>query len=207
MAELTLFYSYVQDYITGKRIPPSEQKPLSKGVIGVKQFYNAEIATFKGFEFAYSSLVSKKIVFSTNIAYTMGTINKATKTLLDPTTNQVTGETTINNDPLGEIPPLETNVNLAINLLNRKLNIIIGSRIICSQNRVSEAFYEVKTPSTVLFNISGLYKINEKIHISGGIHNIFNEYYYEHLNRRMIGSSDKLYEPGRRFFINIKIIL
>ncbi len=207
-AELTVFYSYVQDFIAGERIPPSQQKPLSLGVLGVKQYYNAEYATFTGFEFAFSSPIKNKLVFSANAAYTMGTIGEATKAIIDPSqpvNQQVTGDTLLLNDPLNEIPPFEANAKLMLFLFDRKLNLNLNTRIIAGQNRVSEAFYEQTTPGTVLLNFYAGYKLSEKVTLNGGVYNLLDEYYYEHLNRRMIGSSQKIFEPGRRFFINVTI--
>jgi iron complex outermembrane recepter protein len=206
--DFTVFYSYVQNFISGKRIPPTNQTPLSMGVLGVKEFYNADYATFSGFEFAYSTPLHKKLVFSANAAYTMGTIGEATKHIIDPSqppNQQVVGDTLLLNDPLNEIPPFEANLNIYVNLLDRKLSLHFNSRIIASQQRVSQAFYEETTPSTVLFNAVARYNLSERVSISGGVHNLLNEYYYEHLNRRMIGSSNKIFEPGRRFFVNLSI--
>ena len=42
---------------------------------------------------------------------------------------------------------------------------------------------------------------------SVGIKNIANTAYYEHLNRRIIGYEEKLYEPGRSFYINLLLSL
>jgi len=207
-AELTVFYSYVQNYITGQRIPPSQQKPLSLGVLGVKQYYNASYAVFSGFEAAYSTPAHKTLVLSANAAYTAATIGEAVQALIDPSQppgQQVIGDTLLLNDPIGEIPPFEANVNLALNMFHRKLTLNLNTRIIASQNKVSQAFYEQTTPGVVLLNLSAGYKLSEKVHINGGVYNILNEYYYEHLNRRMIGSFQKIFEPGRRFFINVSI--
>ncbi len=210
VAEFTVFYSYVQNYIAGQRIPPSQQRPLSVGVLGVKEYYNADYATFTGLEFAYSTPAHKRLVFSANAAYTMGTIGEVAKAIIGPAQpvgQQVIGDTLIQNDPIGEIPPFEANANLMLNLFDRKLALNLNTRIIAAQNRVSEAFYEETTPGTVLLNFSARYKLSESVFVSGGIHNLLNEYYYEHLNRRMIGSSSKIFEPGRRFFINVTVKL
>ena len=50
--QLNGFYSLINDFITGRRLPPAVQKPLSKDVLGVKQFYNAGNARLRGFEFS-----------------------------------------------------------------------------------------------------------------------------------------------------------
>jgi outer membrane receptor protein involved in Fe transport len=41
--------------------------------------------------------------------------------------------------------------------------------------------------------------------VSAGVNNIFDVSYYEHLNRRIVGSTEKLYEPGRMLFVNLNL--
>ena len=36
-----------------------------------------------------------------------------------------------------------------------------------------------------------------------GVENMFNTPYYEHLNRRIVGSTERLYEPGRVFYFTV----
>jgi iron complex outermembrane recepter protein len=209
-AQITVFYSYVQNFITGQRIPPSQQKPLSSGVLGVKQFVNAKSAIFTGFEFGYSTPVHRMLVFSASAAWTAGTIDEAVQAILDPdlpVSQQVIGDTLLLNDPLSEIPPFEANAFLKLNLWDRKMSLSFNSRMIAPQNRVSIANYEQTTPGTVLFNVTAMYKFSEKLSMTAGVYNLLDEYYYEHLNRRMIGSLQKIYEPGRRFFINLSVNL
>lgn len=206
--EFIVFYSHVSDFIIGNRIPPSVQRPLSLGVLGVKQYTNADFATFSGFEFAVNSPQNRKLVFSANAAYTMGTIYEIQKAIIDPSlplAQQVIGDTLLTNDPLSEIPPLEANFKVQANLLERKLSLEFHTRYVASQKRVSSAMYEKETPDVLLLNFSARYLLKEGIYISGGINNLLDTYYYEHLNRRMIGSSSKIYEPGRMFFVNLSL--
>jgi iron complex outermembrane receptor protein len=208
--EFNVFYSIVQNFILGRRIPPSEQKPLSMNVLGVKQFYNAELATFTGFELGYVLPEEYKLGARVTAAYTYATLSEVTKQLLDPTkviSQQVIGEETIYHDAVAEIPPLEINVSVNYKFCKKKLIPRISTRIVLDQGHVSEAFYEPATPGFALLNLGLSYKHNDMISVSGGVNNLLDQDYYEHLNRKMIGTTAKLYEPGRVFYINLFINL
>jgi iron complex outermembrane receptor protein len=207
-AEFNIFYSLVQNYITGRLIAPSVQKPLSMNVLGVKQFYNAGLASFTGFEFGYSLPTAYKLGANVTVAYTHATIYEVTKQILDPTqtiSQQVVGEEVLQNDAVAEIPPLEANVSISYKFLKKSLIPRVSARIVLDQGHVSEAFYEPSTPGFVLFNLGLMYKYNDHISINGGVNNLLDKAYYEHLNRKMIGTTAKLYEPGRVFYINLFI--
>jgi iron complex outermembrane receptor protein len=51
------------------------------------------------------------------------------------------------------------------------------------------------------------YRFNDYLQFSGGVNNVLDEAYYEHLNRRIIGSASNFYEPGRIFFVNMIVNL
>ncbi len=75
--------------------------------------------------------------------------------------------------------------------------------MVAAQNHVSEAMYEQESQG---FVTAGLYFdliFNRYLNISAGVDNIFDNAYYEHLNRNIIGSTNNLYEPGRVFYINL----
>ncbi len=201
-AEINVFYSLVQDFISAKRLPPSEIKPLTNSVLGVKQFYNAEQANFMGFEIAYSTPQDYKWGLDLAASYTMGTIDEATKHITD-STGAIIDDEVVTDDPISEIPPMELNASLHYKFMKSKLVPLINFRYVADQNRVSEAFSEEATPGFLLLNASLSYKHNDNLRFNTGVQNIFNTLYYEHLNRRMIGTSQKLYEPGRVFYVNV----
>lgn len=84
-------------------------------------------------------------------------------------------------------------------LLKGKLIPKISYRLVAAQHHVSEAFYEAEPPGFSLLNFSVSYNLYKNININAGVNNIFDMSYYEHLNRRIIGSTEKLFEPGRIF--------
>ncbi len=200
-----IFFSMVTDYISAVIVPPSEVKPQTKGVLGVKRFINIDKAYLTGFEFLYSTPEEKKWNASLSAAYTMGLNPKATQQIIE--NGQVTGEQTIENDPLPEIPPFEANLAFSYHFLKRKLTPGINFRIVAEQAKVSEAYYESTTPGFNTVELTLAYRYNEQLTIYGGISNLFNTNYYEHLNRRIIGSKAPYLEPGRVCYINLIVKL
>ena len=197
------FISIVNNYILGKIIPPSVIKPSTQGVLGVKQFSNVDQVYLTGFEFTYQSPSQFKWGVVATAGATFGTNPSAVKYLI--TNGQVTGEETIYNDPLPEIPPLEGAVTLSYKFLKAKLVPRFKVRLVNAQNRVSQAYEEFKTPGFITTAFSLSYNPFNFVSVTAGVENMLNNPYYEHLNRRIVGSAEKLYEPGRVYYINLML--
>jgi len=181
------FYSYVKDYISARLLPSSVITPGTIGAPGVKQFINVDNARFTGFEVGYTSPKTYKLGMSIIAALTYGRIPEVTKYII--VAGQVTGDTLIKNDALPEIPPFETTISLNYRLLKGKLIPKLSYRLVAAQHHVSQAFYEPETPGFSLLNFSVSYNVNKNIIINAGANNIFDVSYYEHLNRRIVGST------------------
>ena len=179
---LSGFFSYVEDFISAKEVPPSVARPQTKGVLGVKQFINIDHVYLTGFEFSYKSPDANDWEVELNAAYTLGINNSLS-----------------NNDYLAEIPPFEANLNLNYKLLKRSLIPSLSLRMVASQNKVSNEFDEDATPGFGILDFNLVYRYSHNISFIGGVSNIFNTAYYEHLNRRIIGSRSPFYEAGRVF--------
>lgn len=199
--KLDIFASLVNNYITGLPVPASVATPKSMGALGVKQFNNAGNACFYGFDASYNS--ERFYGFSAIVAatYTYAILEKATKNIIED--GQVTGQVEVKNDAINEIPPLEARINLNYICLNEKLQLNAGLRLAAAQNHVSQAFYEATTPAYTLVDASLAYKPVKWMSFSAGVQNLLNEAYFDHLNRRVTGTTDKIYEPGRSFFANL----
>ncbi|MCF8365109.1 MAG: TonB-dependent receptor [Bacteroidales bacterium] len=193
------FYSFITNYITGIKLPPSQVMPQSAGVLGVKQFQNIDKANMYGFEFLWISPPRFDWGVNLSAAYTAGINPEATKYLYE--NGQTVGQEIVKNDPLPEIPPFEANLRLDYKF--GRFVPRLHLRWVAEQSRISEAYDEKATPGffTAGFNVN--YRFNEILSMAGGISNIFDEAYYEHLNRRIIGSQAVLYEPGRSFYLNV----
>ena len=197
------FYSYVKDYISAEMLPSAVIMPATLGAPGVKQFVNVDNATFTGFELGYTSPQAYKLGVSVIAALTYGRIPSVTKYIMKA--GQVTGDTVIKNDALPEIPPFETTLSVNYRLLHGKLVPKVSYRLVAAQHHVSDAFYEPETPGFSVLNFAVAYKVSKNVDIRAGVNNIFDVSYYEHLNRKIIGSTEKLYEPGRVFFVNLNL--
>jgi len=202
LAQFNVFYSLINNYITGKLVPPSEQKPLTKDVLGVKQFYNGGNARLNGLEFTYALPFKYKFGLNVIASYTAGTIDKTTVYIKNEN-GDIIGNEEILNDRMSEIPPFEATAIFKYKFLKNKLIPKFVFRVVAAQNKTSEAQFEESSPGFYVASFSVFYEFNKYFNVSGGVNNIFNKAYYEHLNRNIIGSNTNLYEPGRVFYLNL----
>ncbi|MFO7615443.1 MAG: TonB-dependent receptor [Bacteroidales bacterium] len=202
MVTFSIFYSHVRDYVTGTLLPESVVKPQTRGVYGVKQFINIDYAWLTGFEVVYHTPVSHRWLLEMSAGYTYAVNPLATYHIIE--NGQVTGKAEAKNDPLSEIPPLEGTLKFSWKFFNGKFIPKADIRAVASQNRISKAYDERTSPGFILAGLSLFYQFNKVLELSAGIDNIFNNAYYEHLNRNMIGSREDFYEPGRNVYINLR---
>jgi len=202
-----LFSSLVQDYIGSQILPPSVINAASMGVLGVKQFNNIGNAHFYGGELLINSPEKYPFEIKASTGYTYAYINEATKYLFS--NNQVVGNEIIKNDPLPEIPAMNTLFTFLYKFNKPKIQPKIDIIYTLPQNFVSKANYESTTPDYMLLKFSIMYSFKSFLLLNIGVNNILNDDYYEHLNRRVISTNPsekiKLYEPGRSFFVNLSL--
>ncbi len=198
--ELSAFYSFVQNYIGGELA--AGQKPLTQGVYGVKKFENLGNANLYGFEFAYATPSKYNFRASVTAAITQGSIDGVQELIYDDN-NLLIDTKTIDNDPLGEIPPFNANLNLSYKLFNNKLIPQVNVRYSAAQDRISVSMGELPTDAFTLLDASVVYKYSQHLNLVVGVNNILDLAYYEHLNRRVLGTNTRLYEPGRVIFTNL----
>jgi iron complex outermembrane receptor protein len=197
------FYSIITDYITGIKLPPAQIMPQTQSVLGVKEFQNVEKAFLYGFEFLWFSPERWKLGIQLSSALTAGYNPEGIKYIYE--NGHPTGTEIVKNDPLPEIPPLEANLKLNYHFLDERLNTQLHFRAVVQQKRISGAYDEMTTPGFFTAGANVTYRVNAHLRLAAGISNIFDAAYYEHLNRRIIGTNLALYEPGRSFYLNVII--
>ncbi len=197
----TGFFAFITDYVTGTRVPPSVVKPQTAGVLGVKRFINVDHALLYGFEFLWRSPLILNWGANLSVSYTAGINPDATQYIVE--NGEVVNSRKVKNDPLPEIPPMEAGLKFYYNLLNQSLVPELNIRMVAAQSRISAAYDEEATQGFAIAGVNVLYKYNRQVSLAAGVNNIFDKAYYEHLNRRMIGSTRSLYEPGRIFYLNV----
>lgn len=199
---LNTFYALIQDFIGSNRLAPTVITPQTLGVLGVKQFENIDLVKVYGFEFGFTSPEKYKLGVAASGGLTYGTVASIEKYVLTGST--VTGDTLLTNDALSEIPPFEATVNVHYKFFNGNLVPSISARFVADQNHTSMAFYENKTPGFALLNCAVSYKFLKYFEVQASVSNVFDRAYYEHLNRKIIGTKANYYEAGRVFAIQLK---
>lgn len=198
----SVFYSYVNRFISGVLVPETVAKPQSKGVYGVKQFQNIGDVWLTGFELSWKTPDSWKWGASADAALTYGVNPEVERYIIQ--NGEVTGKETLKNDALPEIPPLEGNMEVFVKFLNGKLVPRANVRLVAAQGHISQAFEEKESPGFVVAGLSFTWQAHPALNVSGGIGNLFDQPYYEHLNRRMINTPGNLHEPGRSCFVTLR---
>lgn len=179
--ELTLFGSYMTDYISSIK---TDLKPQLATSPGVRQYVNMDEAMKTGFELNFKQQLVNNLSHSLGVAYTYG------KDLVLDT-------------PLPEIAPLDLRYGLMGHFFDKKLQTGINLRHVIAQERVSEAFGEGTTPGFTLLDVDASFPIGKMLLIKGGIQDLFGETYYEHLTRPIGSDKTPMYAPGRNYFLMV----
>lgn len=181
--ELTLFGSYMTDYISSIK---TDLKPRLATSPGVRQYINVNEAMKTGFELNFKQQLVSNLSHSLGIAYTYGKDLES-------------------DAPLPEIAPLDLRYGLMGRFFNAKLQTGINLRHVIAQERVSEAFGEGATPGFTLLDADASYPIGKMLLIKAGIQNLFGETYYEHLTRPIGTDKTPMYAPGRNYFLMVSL--
>lgn len=184
---MNFFASYLQEYISSTI--DSSLRPRLASSPGVRRYLNLEKAMMTGFELSISYQLNSMITASMDMAYTYG-LDLSAKT------------------PLPEIPPLDMRLKLISKHFKGKLQPELSIRHVLAQQLVARNFGETSSPSFTIADLSAAYRFSKTVGFRLGITNLFNEHYYEHLNRAMrIPSGTPLYAPGRSFFATLNLYL
>ncbi len=177
-----IFVSYLQDYIYSVIDP--NLVPRLPSSPGVRRFINIDEAFKTGFEISWSQKLFAGLQHQLGIAYTYG-------------------QDMERDEPLPEIAPFDLRYALSGSYLKNKLSLELVIRFVGEQSRISNEFGETVTPSFTLLDINIGYQVSDKLSINAGVKNLFDENYYEHLNRSVRGTNNAIFAPGRNIFTNL----
>jgi len=180
----TVFYSFMKDYITAI-VDESLPRKFMPSVppIYAKRFINVDNAMQTGFELYFNYRFTNSLSFLSDVSYTYGQ-NKDF------------------DEPLPQIAPLTA--HLSMKYEKEKYWVNFKSRLVDSQDRISETFRETVSPGFATFDISAGVKPFKGMTIGAAVLNIFDAAYYEHLNFSYKNSSimnGRILEPGRNFTV------
>lgn len=181
--EFSPFVAYLTDYITAEK---TDLTPRIASSPGVRQFVNIKSAIKTGFEFSFNQYIGAGIQHQFAAAYTYGQNLSLT-------------------EALPEIAPMDIRYALIGNHLENKLHTAIRLRHVIGQNRISESFGERMTPKFTLLDADVSFNFTNQLAIKGGAQNLFNQTYYEHLNRPIGVDRMPMFSPGRNFFVMLRM--
>ncbi|WP_321372822.1 TonB-dependent receptor domain-containing protein [uncultured Draconibacterium sp.] len=182
---LNVFTSVLRDYISSEI--REDLQPAMNTSPGVRQFVNIKKALMTGFEANWAQQFNSFLSQDLSLVYTYGK-------------NQELDE------PLPEIPPLELQYRLQANLAEAKIKPEILFRHAMKQDRIATSYGETETPSFSVVDAKLSWLISSVFTMTGGVQNLFDEAYYEHLSRSVRSAEARpIYSLGRSFYATLTI--
>jgi len=176
------FAAFISNYISSEI--RDDLTPRMSSAPGVRQYKNLDRALHSGFELSWKQEYLSQLHQIVELAYTYGK-------------NEDTGEA------LPEIPPMEFRYRLSGSFFQQKLRTEAIYRHSFKQTRIAESYGENETPAFDVVDLKASYALTPKINVRGGVNNLLDEAYYEHLSRNINGSTRPLYSPGRSFYVSV----
>ncbi|MFZ4462696.1 MAG: TonB-dependent receptor domain-containing protein [Bacteroidales bacterium] len=187
IVSLDIFTSLLRNNISS--VIDTSLIPMFPSSPGVRKFINIDNAYRTGFEIIWKQSLSLYLQQRVSIAYTYGQNRDI-------------------DEPLPEIAPMDMRYSISGNLFKGKLHPAVNLRYSLKQGRISADYGETATPAFALVDLNFSYQLNKIINATAGIQNLFDEAYYEHLNRSIPGNpSIEIFEPGRSFFLSLTVDL
>ncbi len=183
--DMSGFYSHLSGYISAV-VNPDIPMLIPSMANGVKQFININNAYKYGGEISTTYDLTAWFSVKAAGAYTLGHNADV-------------------NEPLPEMPPLESRLYLRYTNVNNRFYIEANGRFADEQTRVASSFAEKETSGFSVYNLITGFNVGRIAEIALGVDNIFDAAYTEHLNRSYKFTGLPIYEPGRNFYVNLKI--
>ena len=182
---VNVFTSMLRDYISSEiREDIDPAMPTSPGV---RQFVNIKKALMTGFEISWLQEFSSVISHEMSLNYTYG-------------------ENRTVDEPLPEIPPLEFRYRLMGSFAKNKVQPEIMFRHAAKQDRIALLYGETETPGFSVVDAKFTYHLKSFLTATGGVQNMFDTAYYEHLARSVRNATSRpIYSPGRSFYLTLTI--
>ncbi|MFM9961606.1 MAG: TonB-dependent receptor domain-containing protein [Planctomycetaceae bacterium] len=114
----------------------------------------------------------------------------------------VDGRDQTRDSPLPSIFPFQSRLGLRWHDDSRKkYGVELSARLVASQNHVAAQLSEPTTPGFTTFDLRGYWQYNEHLKLNGGIENLTNRNYLEHLSVH----NPAVLEPGTNFFLGVQL--
>lgn len=180
-----VFYAQLGDYISARLDTTVASR--SPGAPGVKRFFNIDRAGKFGGEAEAGFRVRPELLIRGQLAY-------------------IRGENADSGQPLPEMPPLEGTLAIRYDDREGRIWTELAERLVARQERIAAEFGETETPGFAVTDLVVGARVGDAVELTGGIDNILDETYHEHLNRRDKVGGGPLNEAGRSFYLMLKLV-
>ncbi|MCL4204283.1 MAG: TonB-dependent receptor [Pirellulaceae bacterium] len=211
------FYAWIFDYITYDDVGAQYQPPLPTFEPGVDlqqvAYVNTDRATLVGFELVGEQDLTTWLTGFGVMSYVEGRDHTRLKPSriasiirerneLDPNAPR-SFNGTVDSEPLPGIPPLEARVGLRVKEpYCERWAVEVEARIVDNQERVAATLFERPTPGFTVWNVRGYWRPYERMTLYGGVENVGDIFYREHLDYRP-GLS--VWQPGISFYMMAEV--
>ncbi len=184
----SIFYSYLQDYITPVLTPAliSSEGACGSAPKAPKVFRNVNAYQY-GFDTYVQYLINDYWTIKADVSFT-----KAYNTTLD--------------EPLAQVAP--PNAHFEVKYEKPAYWADVRAEFVATQTDYAPSFLETETPGHTTVDLRAGWKPYKGLSIGGAVTNITNEAYYNHLNFAFVNADDlngrRIFEPGRSFNVFVK---
>ena len=129
----------------------------------------------------------------------------------DPATRSTATQT----EALQQIPPMETRLGFRLHGTDDipRWQVELSARVVTGQNSVANSLGEITTPGFTTFDIRAFWQIHKNLLLTGGVENIGNKLYREHLDpvaanlltARTGVVVPQLFRPGTNYFFRTEL--
>jgi len=188
VVHLGAFYRKVADYITiFERTDLTVELPLSMPPL-VFQYINGD-ATFYGLDASATVGITPEVTVTGTGSYLYGQDDAL-------------------NEPALGVSPFRASLGVRYEEAMGRFYVEATGNAVGKQNRVATSRGELSTPSYETMDLRGGIGLSNGVTVRGGVLNVFDQYYYDHLNaRNPFSMPDQLPvpEPGRVFFVDLAV--
>jgi outer membrane receptor protein involved in Fe transport len=215
-AGASAFYAWIDNYITYQAENPTsgvfKLPPTLTNALTVR-FVNTDVATLTGFELYGEVDATDYLTPFMNMSYVSGRDhtrdNRGVNPLVAGIPNHNIGANGSTEEPLPGIPPLETRLGIRVHEPYRKnprWAVELDARMDVRQDRVAESLGEVASAGFVVWNLRAYWQAREGILLTGGVENLFNRNYREHLDLLTgIPFHQGVYQPGSSVYAGVEL--
>ncbi|MCY2990513.1 MAG: TonB-dependent receptor [Planctomycetota bacterium] len=216
---LTGFQSWVNDYITYDYIEVKNQFPFAPYVPGQSlqqvAYVNTDYATLTGCEFTADHDFRDWLTGFAVMSYVqgfdhtrlqpsrIGALERVAAGSPADTPRSFNGDVAA--EPLPGIPPLEARLGLRVKQPGSQPRWAaeVEARLVDQQNLVASTLYEQTTPGFTVWNLRAFCRPYERFTLYGGVENIGNVYYREHLDYR---SGLSVWRTGVNYYLLSEVV-